>query len=278
MLAVEILPKIDIDVHYEGDWNYFQLSCVMAGSLHLLTDSGNGDLTRLNGLYMSPPSGSQGRMIYFKDRPVKSISFYVSRTDREAINAVLGKRGEELWERAGWDKHGRGIVYPETPPPPEVVNSFLQIANCNYPHRVRQLFFENAFREILVRLIAHELPDEEAFIGMDKFEIERIKNIPGILMERLDSPPSILELARDLSISATRLAREFKEIFGKPIYAYHRDICLERAAIMLLNTNKPIVEIAAAAGYSGSGNFCNAFKKRYGISPGQYRRKGGVFS
>jgi AraC-like DNA-binding protein len=43
---------------------------------------------------------------------------------------------------------------------------------------------------------------------------------------------------------------------------------------MLLNTNKPIFDIAAASGYSGSGNFCNAFKKRYGVSPGLYRSKG----
>jgi hypothetical protein len=107
-------------------------------------------------------------MTYFKDRPVKTISFYVSHTDREVMSAVLGERGKELWETAEWDKHGRGILYPATPPPPDVVNSFLQIANCNYPHRVRQLFFENAFREILVRLIAHELPCEEAFTIIDK--------------------------------------------------------------------------------------------------------------
>jgi AraC-like DNA-binding protein len=274
MTVFEILPMKNIDIHYELDWNFFHLSCVTVGSLHLLIDRRSGDLTRLNGLYMSPPSGSQGRMIYFKDRPVKSISFYVSRTDSEAMNAVLGEHGRELWEMAGWNKHGRGILYPATNPPPDVVNSFLQIANCNYPHRVRRLFFENALREILVRLIAHELPNEESFISMDEFEIERIKSIPGILMERLDAPPSVLELARDLSISATRLARGFKEIFGKPIYSYHRDMCLERAAIMLRNTSKSILDIALDAGYSNGGNFCYAFKKHYGVSPRQYRKNG----
>jgi AraC-like DNA-binding protein len=98
-----------------------------------------------------------------------------------------------------------------------------------------------------------------------------------MLMARLFSPPSIAELSRELSINAAKLQSGFKKIFGKSIYAYHRDACLERAAVMLLDTDKLIFEIANDAGYSGCGNFCNAFKKRYGVSPSQYRRKGRVF-
>jgi AraC-like DNA-binding protein len=277
MTIFEILPVMNIDLHYELDSDFFQFSCVIAGSLFLLTDSHSGEMTRSNPLYMSPLLGSRGRLIYVKDQPVKTISFYVSRTDCEAMNVVLGEHGKELWEAAGWDKRERGILYHATTPPPDVVSSFLQVANCNYPHRVKRLFFENAFREIVVRLIAHELPNEETFTDMDEFEIEGIKSIPRILMEHLDSPPSISELARDLSISITRLTRGFKKIFGKPIYSYHRDICLERAAIMLLNTNRSIFDIAIDAGYSGGGNFCNAFKKHYGVSPRLYRKKGGLF-
>jgi AraC-like DNA-binding protein len=96
-------------------------------------------------------------------------------------------------------------------------------------------------------------------------------------MARLDSPPSIFEIARVLSMNTTKLKQGFKKIFGKPIYAYHHSMCLDRATIMLLNTNKSVLEIAIDAGYSGSGNFCNAFKKHYGVSPSQYRRKGGSF-
>jgi AraC-like DNA-binding protein len=95
-------------------------------------------------------------------------------------------------------------------------------------------------------------------------------------MARLDSPPSIAALARELSMNATKLQSGFKKIFGKSIYACHRDTCLERAAMMLLDTDKSIFEVAADAGYSGSGNHRHAFKKRYGISPSHYRRKNGL--
>jgi AraC-like DNA-binding protein len=109
---------------------------------------------------------------------------------------------------------------------------------------------------------------------MGRFEAEQIRKIPRILMERIDDPPSIPELAHELSLSATGIKSGFKKIFGEPIYARHRNLCLERGAMMLLNTNKSILQIAIDTGYSNGENFANAFKKRYGVSPIQYRRNG----
>jgi AraC-like DNA-binding protein len=113
---------------------------------------------------------------------------------------------------------------------------------------------------------------EEPRIGV--YEAEQIKRIPQILMDRIDAPPSITELARELLMNTTTMKQGFKNIFGSPIYAYHRNMCLDLAAAMLLDTKKPVFEIAVDVGYSCSVNFCYAFKKRYGISPGQYRKNG----
>jgi AraC-like DNA-binding protein len=158
--------------------------------------------------------------------------------------------------------------------PPDIANSFLQIVDCDYPSLLKRLFIESKFREILTRIIAHEVRVEEPFGSA--FETEKIKTIPEILMKRIDTPPSIKELANELSINATTMKSAFKRIFGLPIYAYHRNVCLELAAAMLLDTKKTVSEIAIDIGYSSSVNFCYAFKKRYGISPGQYRKNGNL--
>jgi AraC-like DNA-binding protein len=158
-------------------------------------------------------------------------------------------------------------------PPPDIAGSFLQIAHCNYPVRSRQFFFESKFMEIMSRIIAHNLPVDAAF-EMGGFDMEQIKKIPGILMNRIDRPPSIPELALELSMNATTMKSGFKKIFGEPIYAHHRNLCLEWGATMLLDTDKSILQIAMDSGYSNGENFCGAFKKRYGVSPRMYRRKG----
>jgi AraC-like DNA-binding protein len=125
---------------------------------------------------------------------------------------------------------------------------------------------------ILSRIIAKVLPVEEN--DADTFEAERVKMIPGILMGRIDMPPSIPELAHELSLNSTTMKRCFKNIFSEPIYAHHRNMCLKLAAAMLLETDKTVFEIALEVGYSSSGNFCNVFKNYYSVTLGQYRQKG----
>jgi AraC-like DNA-binding protein len=164
---------------------------------------------------------------------------------------------EEIAEKGkAASSEDKKAVFHETP--------FAAIRSETYP--------ESKFREILTRIIANETSAEESRAA--DFETEQIKRIPQILMCRIDARPSIEELAHELMMNTTTMKKGFKKIFGSPIYAYHRDMCLELAAAMLLDTKKPVFEIAIDVGYSCSVNFCYAFKKRYGISPGRYRRNG----
>ena len=113
------------------------------------------------------------------------------------MNEILGESSAELLtEAAGPKGHEGENSYPFVPTPPGVSYQFQRIANCDYPNRVKRLFFENAFREVLLEFVASRLSKNEMPDRMDEFEAEQIKSIPGILMERLDSPPSIAELAR----------------------------------------------------------------------------------
>jgi AraC-like DNA-binding protein len=265
----EILPTADIHVPYDFDSDYLEIEYAVDGCCAYQEDGHKGNIFPAKHLYLSPPSGSKGSVIFCKDQPSKTISFHATNT---IMGDLLGELGKELWEET-FRQEGfkKGKNYPAMATPPDIGNSFLSIINCHCPNRAKRLFFECKFREILTQIIVHKMPTEESILG--DFENEQIKKIPGILIDRLNMPPSIEELARELSLNTTTMKRGFKEIFGRPVYTYHRDMCLERAAIMLLNTNKPIFEITVEVGYSGSGNFCNAFKKRYGISPSQYRQQ-----
>jgi hypothetical protein len=232
----EILPRADIGFRYELSSNHFEIGYVTEGSFLLVSEDCGGSLLSPANLYISPPSGSQGRITYYKDRLLRTLSFAAHCGGCEVMRGVLGESGCRLWAEAVMT--GRGEArgpYPLTPPP-DVVNALLRAANCDYPYRVRRLFLENVFRDILLRLIAHGLPENAASSGMDSADAERIKSVPGILMARFKSPPTIAELARELSMNATKLQNGFKKIFGKSIYACHRDACLERAAAMLLDT------------------------------------------
>jgi AraC-like DNA-binding protein len=266
-----IWPTKDIHIPYEFNDDHFEVTYGVSGNFVLEDEYCGCHVFSVNHLSLTQKLRSRGNMIFCRGQVFRGIIFDAS---GETINTLFGEIGSLLWMEAtradNFDERKR--MYIGTAAPWNIAASFLQIAGCDYPHRIKHLFFESKFKEILVRIIASNLPNEEPSQDVKVFEAERIKKIPLILTERADAPPSISELARELSLNTTTMKREFKNMFGVPIYAYHRNLCLERAAMMLRDTSNSIAEIAVKNGYSGSVSFCGAFKKRYGLSPNRYRR------
>ena len=56
-----------------------------------------------------------------------------------------------------------------------------------------------------------------------------------------------------------------------PVYRYIKEYRLEQAAVELVRSTKPIIQIAQNAGYDNASKFSEAFRKRYGATPSQYR-------
>ena len=266
--VLEIAPRADIVIPYDFGGGTLGMDYLADGSY--LLDESSGKMVSPGDLFLLPPSGCRGSMVFRGGRPSKTVAFD---GPGRILSDLLGEDGGALWAealRAGGGSGPRLLRAPQC-----VAGSFLQMLNCDYPARAKRLFLEGKLMEVLSRILARGLPAEEnEGNGGDAFELERIRRIPKILMERIDSPPSISELARELSVNSTTLKKGFKDIFGEPIYAHHRNLCLSLASTLLLETDKSVFEIASDVGYSNSGNFGSAFKRRYGVSPARYRRNG----
>lgn len=74
------------------------------------------------------------------------------------------------------------------------------------------------------------------------------------------------------NMSKYHFLRIFKEITGVSPLEYRNDIRLNHAKEQIIYTATPINEIAENAGYTSSSYFCQAFKKKFSISPIQYRK------
>ncbi|MCX5109353.1 helix-turn-helix transcriptional regulator [Streptomyces sp. NBC_00378] len=55
------------------------------------------------------------------------------------------------------------------------------------------------------------------------------------------------------------------------VFNHHRNACLRRASLLLVETDLSVAAVALRCGYSSPSNFCHAFKKHYGRTPRQYR-------
>lgn len=87
------------------------------------------------------------------------------------------------------------------------------------------------------------------------------------LSEQLD----IEKLAGISNFSVFHFHRIIRAHLNEPLYAYIIRLRIENAAHMLKHSNDPVSDIAYAVGYDTPAAFINAFGKRFGISPGEYR-------
>ena len=91
--------------------------------------------------------------------------------------------------------------------------------------------------------------------------------------KHLNEDLSLDELAKNLHYSKFYLERVFAETIDCTVYQYIKERRLTEAARKLIETDKPIVEIALEARYSTQQAFTLAFRKRYLCTPQNYRRK-----
>ena len=80
---------------------------------------------------------------------------------------------------------------------------------------------------------------------------------------------SLSQLAEYVSLSPYYFLRAFRGEVGMPPHAYLESVRVQHAQ-RLLETGKPLMEIAAELGFSSQSHMTNRFKKIIGVTPGQY--------
>lgn len=84
---------------------------------------------------------------------------------------------------------------------------------------------------------------------------------------------SLADYAAVCHMSKFHFLRVFREITGASPIEYRNAIRLSHAKELLSDTDLSVSEIATAVGFSGQSYFCDAFKRRVGLSPTAYRRE-----
>jgi AraC family transcriptional regulator of arabinose operon len=99
----------------------------------------------------------------------------------------------------------------------------------------------------------------------------RIKRVISALDQQYKDPPSVEQLSDEVGLSASRLAHLFRDEVGKSIQSYILEKRLQMAAMLILQTHERISQIAYSVGFGDVSNFNHAFKRRFAMSPRQYR-------
>jgi AraC-like DNA-binding protein len=99
-----------------------------------------------------------------------------------------------------------------------------------------------------------------------------VSAVKDYLLGHLNQPLRLGQVAAHAQLSEEYLARLFKQVTGQTIFAYVRQMRLERAKTYLASSDKNVSEIAQLTGFGSLPVFSRNFKRAVGLSPIEYRR------
>ncbi len=150
-----------------------------------------------------------------------------------------------------------------------------QILHCPYHDSIKRMYLESKAMELITHQLAqlagadsaHKRP---AYLHAD--DIEKIHQAKDILVTNFQHPPTIQQLSHQVGLNDFKLKKGFPQIYGTSIYKYLLDHRFDRARHLLEEGRMNVSEVARAIGYSKLDHFHRSFKKRFGVTPGVYRR------
>jgi AraC family transcriptional regulator len=91
-------------------------------------------------------------------------------------------------------------------------------------------------------------------------------------LDTLPQPPSLRRLAAQHARHPAHVARSFERCYGRSIGEHWRSRRIVEAARRLRESDEPLVAIAVDLGFNDQAHLTHAFRARFGVSPGRFRR------
>ena len=110
------------------------------------------------------------------------------------------------------------------------------------------------------KLSVHLLQEENTLLVIDEIFLCRYADI------------TLEQLADSIGLSTRQAQRLLEKNYNKSFSSMKLEARMAAAETLLRNSSLKITEISNRIGYSSIEHFSNAFKKFYGVSPGQYRK------
>ncbi|MEG2931666.1 MAG: AraC family transcriptional regulator, partial [Ruthenibacterium sp.] len=102
---------------------------------------------------------------------------------------------------------------------------------------------------------------------------DKIKQVLRYVEQHYAEPVTIAQMAGLCCCSASHFMRFFKTAVGMPFVAYLNRYRLGMAARALEETDCSVLDASGNAGFENISYFNRCFKKRYGCTPRDYRKK-----
>ena len=208
-----------------------------------------------------------GHMVLYQPKEVQKYVYYVEDHPEVFWIHFTGYDVKNILEYHGisLDQH---VFYSGTLP--EYKMSFRKIIRelqqCEYGY---EDYIASLFNNILLLVSRQQQNGENYTVTIP----EEIEMAVSYFNENYNTKISVAQYAESLHISTNWFIRNFKQHMKISPAQYLLSLRMVNAQSLLENTDYSVGEIAEIVGYDNQLYFSRVFKKEYGISPAQYRKR-----
>jgi len=201
----------------------------------------------------------------------KPLECLVIATSICAIEKLPNQEGELFSEMLNQlvnpsDHYVEGPAFYMTPQMQTIVDS---IFNIQYEGKTKMMFFRSQITALLSHFFGQLATIKTETIKTS--EREKLIQAKSILLENLENPPSLTELSKEIGLNTFKLKKDFKELFGVPVFKYLQNERLTLAHKLIRKQEATVQEAAWHVGYDSLSSFSNAFAKKFGYRPSQIK-------
>ncbi len=177
------------------------------------------------------------------------------------------------------DRIARGdsqsIFYEEIPACVNVQMAMQDILSHPYCGPFQRIFLESKGMELMThtlwRIRQRLLKEKKEELRPQ--DIERVNNAKKIIDIHFCDDIKLLNLARQVGLSHSKLNLYFKVLYGTTVFGYVRELRIGQACFLLSEEKASVTETAYAVGYSSLSHFSKIFRKYSGQAPSDYMRR-----
>ncbi len=125
----------------------------------------------------------------------------------------------------------------------------------------------------LTRQLAKEKDLQVVFLNDETFYSDLVELIKIYLRENIGIKISLDDICKKMHYSRSFLCKIFKQMTGETIFSYFNNLKLERAKMLLSETDLTISDISYLLGYDEVKYFDYFFKKHTGVAPTVFRNQ-----
>ena len=194
--------------------------------------------------------GQDPRVKYF-DTGSAVATFPLATTDRGYTLA----NGTQIPERTEW----HNIV---------ASNRLAEIVD-KYVHKGDKLYLEGKVLELLSLFCDEAIGKQKNTKDISREDYRCLMKAREIIDNHFLHPLTIAQIAEQCFLSETKLKQGFKICFNCTVYEYIVEKRMEMAYRLLQSGKYKVKDVVWLVGYTNASHFIDAFKKRYGVTPGE---------